>query len=168
MRLVTSRTQLSWKLMVFLNSRVTGRNPSKDFGFMLFSDTALDNIWRLSRGVMVMGNIFENVNNDLLLRSDSECSNISCKTALAWGANDLREKCISCKRTCFFGASMIPSISHAMSVENEMESGIVVVPGFTPTNSHCQQKIILWNSKANAIFVLCQITVSQLKDVLWH
>ena len=29
-----------------------------------------DNIWRLSRGVMVMGNIFENVNNDLLLRSD--------------------------------------------------------------------------------------------------
>ena len=70
MRRVTSRTQLSWKLMVFLNSRVTGRNPSKDFGFMLFSDTALDNIWRLSRGVMVMGNIFENVNNDLLLRSD--------------------------------------------------------------------------------------------------
>ena len=62
--------------MVFLNSRVTGRNPSKDFGFLLFSDTALDNIWRLSRGVMVMGNIFENVNNDLLLI-------VSCKTARA-------------------------------------------------------------------------------------
>lgn len=47
------------------------------------------------------------------------------------------------KELVFFGASMIPSISHAMSVENEMESGIVVVPGFTPTNSNCQQKIFL-------------------------